>query len=906
LVSVEGLHPAVEKLFRERFGAPTPPQELAIPHVLSGENVLLIAPTGSGKTEAALIPILSGIVSTGRVKGIKALYITPLRALNRDMMDRISWWSAKLDIRVAVRHGDTPQRMRREIDENPPDLLITTPETLQAILVFKRASSNLSPLKWVVVDEVHELASSKRGAQLAVALERLRGMVGDFQVIGLSATVGTPEEVGKYLFSRDVVVLKWDGERVKEYGVEYFSGIGAAEKRLRRIEQILSAHKTIVFVNSRTLAEELGHDLMHLSGVAVHHGSLSRIEREDVEEGFKEGRLRGIVATSTLELGIDVGDVDYVVQYMSPRRVSDLLQRFGRSGHSLRGVSRAEVIAVSPEDALEAMACLDLAEKGYVDPPSLPQAPLDVAANQLLGIGMDGGRDGFSSKSRAEELLKRSKPFSTLSNEQLASIWDFMEKMRLIQSEGEGYKVTKRGKLTYLKNLSMINDEKLYPAVDGTSGKRIASLGMEFVVTRMYVGMDIVLKGKVWKVIRGPVRGDDKVILTPSGGQAAVPGWDGEMAPVPKEVAVRASEMRLAPDLNFSGRVGKELADAVKQENLTCSRMGMPIPSESTAVLEGYSNYLVVHYPMGDLGNRALGFYLESKLRKYLRYWWSSAYRVVLELAVDAEELIQKAHEYLMEDVGDVGAFLKAYFRERFPFAYQMKFVAERFGALEKRTPYENQVVMFPSLYAGTPIYEEALREGFETRLSVRDLEAFLDGLRGGRIELRAVVTDSPSPLASYALRPVQLAQLPSGDSAISLFKASLDSTPVALICTECGEVACECRVGEYRPMKCPKCGSPFLAPVFGSRKMEQLREALSKRAAGKGLTEEEVKVISEAKRGADLLMVYGLRGVEALSVYGVGPETAFRVLSRMLEERAFLKSLMDARLKYLETKPYW
>ena len=194
----------VADAFRERFKHFTEPQLEAIPKILAGKNLLLMAPTGTGKTEAALLPILSKMIVEERSQGIKVLYITPLRALNRDLLDRINWWSQRLDFRSAVRHGDTTQRERRIQTLEPPDLLITTPETLQVILTGRILRGHLKSVRWVIVDEVHELATDKRGAQLAVGLERLRRITGrSFQRIGLSATIGEPETIARFLVGVD-------------------------------------------------------------------------------------------------------------------------------------------------------------------------------------------------------------------------------------------------------------------------------------------------------------------------------------------------------------------------------------------------------------------------------------------------------------------------------------------------------------------------------------------------------------------------------------------------------------------------------------------------------------------------------------------------------------------------------
>ncbi|MFB6131029.1 MAG: DEAD/DEAH box helicase, partial [Salinigranum sp.] len=395
-----------EALSDRGFTTPTEPQRRAIPPLAAGEHALILAPTGTGKTETAMLPVFDAICESDAEarEGISALYVTPLRALNRDMRDRLEWWGQRLDVEVDVRHGDTTRYRRTKQAEDPPDVLVTTPETLQAMLTGKKLRRALSDVRHVVVDEVHELASSKRGAQLAVGLERLAELAGSFQRIGLSATVGSPDEVGRFLTggrrfatveveagARLSVSVRWPEVTPED---EDIAGQLATDpemaSQVRAIRDVVREHEsTLVFVNTRQIAEALGSRFKALDEpIGVHHGSLSKEARIEVEDRFKAGEIDALVCTSSMELGIDVGRVDHVVQYGSPREVARLLQRVGRAGHRRDRVSEGTVVVSHPDDALEAMVIARRALAGSVEPAEIHHGSLDVVANQVVGIVM--------------------------------------------------------------------------------------------------------------------------------------------------------------------------------------------------------------------------------------------------------------------------------------------------------------------------------------------------------------------------------------------------------------------------------------------------------------------------------------------------------------------------------------
>lgn len=370
------LRKEVKNLFFERFSEFNEIQKIAIPKILSGKNTLIVSPTGSGKTEAAVIPVFSKILDIKEKenkKGILAIYITPLRALNRDMLDRLVWWCSNLNISIAIRHGDTTQSERSRQSKKPPEFLITTPETFQALFLGKKLKEYLKTVKFVIIDELHELLDNKRGVQLSLGLERLVNLSGEFQRIALSATIGDLELAGKFIFGyRDFDIAFWYG--IKKYDIEVFypeiteEDIELSKKfgwspkiiwSLRKIKEILDKHKSvIIFVNTREMAELLVSRFKKWIPdypIEIHHSSLSREVRERNERLFKEGKLKAIIATSSLELGIDIGFVDAVIQYMSPRQVIRAIQRFGRAGHRLEEISKGYIITMDPDDYAESL-----------------------------------------------------------------------------------------------------------------------------------------------------------------------------------------------------------------------------------------------------------------------------------------------------------------------------------------------------------------------------------------------------------------------------------------------------------------------------------------------------------------------------------------------------------------------
>ena len=949
----ESLAKPVRKALAELgFTEPTLPQTLAFPEILQGKNVLLIAPTGTGKTEAVILPIFSNLMTQPEEpKGIQVIYITPLRALNRDMLKRLTFWAERLGITVEVRHGDTEMKTRRKQARQPPRMLVTTPETLQAILPGAQMQRHLGQVQYVVVDEVHELAASKRGTQLTLALERLREITNkEFQRIGLSATVGNPEKVAKFIAgtNRPISIVQAVLAKNYRYHVENpqptitdFEMAGKLETspeaaaRVRRLTELIDTHKsTIVFVNSRQNAEMLGHKFTQLGrkDIAVHHGSLSREERVAVEDEFKAGRLKAIIATSTLELGIDIGNVDLVAQYMSPRQVGSLIQRVGRSGHSLERMSEGTIITVYPDDTLESVAAVKNAVAGKIEPVLIHENALDVLAHQIAGILMD---KQVATLQEISAIVRRAYPYRKVGKKQFMNVVDFLDSLNKLRLE-EGAKLRKTGRTReyYYGNLSMIPDERRYPVINVLSDRKIGTLGDEFMALDARIGLHFIMRGKVWRIVQIEEETGIVHVIPAEDPFAAIPGWDGEILPVPFELAQQTGKNRekiaemLKAEKNTE-TVAIELADELKTEKTTLLntvqeidehlREGAPLPTQNHVLLEAFDHYLVVHACFGETVNRTLAGVFDAVLseREVITGWWADGYRILIEAPrklsrVEVEALPSVLFNLSGEEVESAfGKYLKA----KFPFAYKMKFVAERFGALPrgKTMSYERQAKL-RAAFEGTPIYDETLREALMEKADVARVKQIMKNVAEGRITVSTLVrTEKPTPLAYHILSQyADVSELMAPErvllSNIDRMKLSIEARTVTLLCVKCGEWTSQFKIKDLPDEPtCGLCGSQLLTLLYPSQHALQLKDALKRRREGQGLSEDELKELSQARRKADLILSYGKQAVRALQVKGVGAETASRILGKMHpKEDEFYMDLLKAKIQYLRTREFW
>ena len=909
-----GLEPrileAVRALGIESF---TEPQERAIPRIRSGANVLLVAPTGIGKTEAALLPVLDHIVRE-TPPPTSCLYITPLRALNRDMLRRMTFFAERLGVRVAVRHGDTSPQERAAITRHPPDILITTPETFQILFTGRRLREHLRSIRWVVVDEIHELASDERGAQLAVGLERLRDLVGhEFQRIGLSATVGSPEEVAAFLggVDRDVEVIRVripKGLRIRvempapskgdtEISERLRVQVGQATA-LRRCYELIKEHaSTLFFVNTRDTAEFLSSRLAAWyqdPTIGVHHGSLSKDVRVQMEDDFKAGTLRALVCTSSLELGIDVGSADFVLQYNSPREVSRLVQRIGRSGHGVGEVSDGVILATHEDDVSEACAIARRALAEEIEALVVRKDNRSVLANQLVAIAVS---ERFASADQAYDTVRRSWPFRDLNRKEFDDVLAQLADLRILWSRDGRLGRSSNSLPYFFENISMIPDVRTYRVIDLSSRRVIGTLDEWFVAENAKLGQSFIMRGTAWRFVDFK---EDHVLVEPVKEIGDVPSWVGEDIPVPFEVAQEVGRVRREKD--FSAYPLNDHGASKFLEYLG-SAGDAPVATDRRITIEAARDVIIVNACLGSRVNETLGQLISSLVSA--RFGQSvgvqtDPYRVVLEVprSVNPKQIVEILQP---EDPDALEPLLRVILKNSAFLRWAFVYVAKKFGALRRDVDWES--VSIPRLlktFENTPLFEEVLDKVFWERMDIPRTVDVLKRIRTGEIEL---VVTKPTPIGRAGLEGGRLLVTPSRADHATLMavKARLEKETATLLCLSCKMMWREGVKDLPAKIRCPRCSAVMIAVVAPYEK-----ERIAKLDLEGGDKESRAK----AKRlftNASLVMAHGRKAVLALMARGVGEDTAARILRGYHEsEEDFLREVLAAEITYARTKRFW
>jgi ATP-dependent Lhr-like helicase len=787
--------PPVREWFERTFDAPTPAQVRGWPAIASGKHTLIQAPTGSGKTLAAFLWALD---QARPGEGTQVLYVSPLKALNYDVERNLRGPLAGIGSRlsVAVRTGDTPAKERAAMLKRPPDILITTPESL-FLMLTSRARETLRSVRFVIVDEVHAVAGSKRGAHLVLSLERLERLTGAaFQRVGLSATQRPMEEIGRFVAGDRPIELV-DAGRAKELDLRVVVPLedmrepgegGSIWPSIypALLDLVLEHRSTILFVNNRRLAERLALRLNELAEKEIaraHHGSLAREQRVEVEELLKKGEIPVLVATSSLELGIDMGAVDLVIQVESPKSVARGLQRIGRAGHRLDEASKGRIFPKFRADLLESAVVVQRMREGLIEETQIPRNPLDVLAQQIVAICAEEEIE----VDELYDLVKRAYPFRDLSRQQLENVLDMLAgrypseefselRPRITWDRVRGVVRGREGaRRLAVTNAGTIPDRGLFGVHLVEGGSRVGELDEEMVYEAR-AGQTFLLGASTWR-IEEITR--DRVLVSPAPGiPGLVPFWKGEGVGRPYElgeaIGKTARELVALDDERARARLRDEHAlDDRAAENLLVYLREQEaatgaLPSDRTVVVERFRDEigdwrLCVLTPFGGRVHAPWSLALAARLRESLGLEVNSIWSddgIALHLP-DAESppplddvLIapEELEDLVIAEVGGTALF-GARFREN---AARALLIPRRRPG--QRTPLWQQRLKAQGLlqvarrYADFPVVLETYRECLQDVFDLPALKNLLGALRQRRIDLVEVETPSASPYASSLL----------------------------------------------------------------------------------------------------------------------------------------------------------
>jgi ATP-dependent helicase Lhr and Lhr-like helicase len=831
-------HPAVMEWFKDHFKAPTPAQAEAWPRIKSGRHVLIAAPTGSGKTLAAFMAAIDDLIRQGIDGELKqetqVLYISPLKALSNDIHRNLEVPTngirqklrerqhPDVEIRTWVRTGDTPARERQRMSLLPPHIVVTTPESLYILLGSEAGRRMLATVRTVIVDEIHAVAPNKRGSHLTLSLERLASLCGNrLQRIGLSATQKPIQDVARFLVGSsnsdeqmpDCAIVDSGHQRhwdltleLPNSPLEAIMSSEVWEQVYIRLAELIEQHRTtLIFVNTRRMAERVTRKLSELLGVtnvAAHHGSLAKNQRLDAEQKLKNGKLKALVATASLELGIDIGDVDLVCQLGSPRSISTFLQRVGRSGHAVGGTSKGRLFPLSRDELVECTALLDSVRRGELDTLTVPDNALDVLAQQI--VAEVAAREW--KKDELFALFRRAFPYRNLSRKDFSDVTEMLahgfstrrgRRGALIHLDAvNGILRARRGsRLTAITSGGTIPDNADYQVLLEPENHTIGTVNEDFAVESL--AGDIFQLGnrsyKIRRVERGIVRVEDAHGMSPT-----IPFWLGEALGRSDELSASVSRLRayVAEKLNrdpsgastlqwFIGEL--DMIPSAAEQLIEYLQAGYGalgcLPTQQKIVFERFFDeaggmQLVIHTPYGSRINRAWGLALRKRFCRKFNFELQAAAtedNILISLteahSFPLEEVIHYLHSASVRNVLTQALLDSPMFTTRWRWVTGVSLALPRYRGGRKVAPQIARMgaedligAVFPDQIACAenlsgereipdhPLVNQAISDSLTEAMDVEGLKHLLKAIEAGTIQIIARDLTQPSPLALEVL----------------------------------------------------------------------------------------------------------------------------------------------------------
>lgn len=855
--------------------------------------------------------MLSSIATSESFKGkIRAIYVTPLRALNNDVQRRIMKYAESEGLRVEIRHGDTNTKTRKRIVNDPPDILITTPESLGVILTSQKMLIALQELEWLIIDEVHELISSERGSHLALSLERLQ-LVSQKTItrIGLSATPSSLVETSKFVvgLQRKCAILVDHSMRKYDIDIKFVKGSlnNVATFIADYVKTNLIAGSVLLFTNTRDEAEYMGAILKNRddSTVDVHHGSLSRNMREETEYRLRAGLAELVVCTSSLELGLDIGSVQLVVHYGSPRQVSKLIQRIGRSRHRQSRSAKGLIVINNPDEEIEALALMKRMKRRSIEEQVMHKESLDVLAHHLVGLSIQAKKPiGLEP---AFDMVRKAYPFSTLSYHDMINVIELLHGQGIVRYDQltQSYRRTIRAYKYYFENLSMIPEVLKFEVVDMINNRRIGSLDQEFVGDYGERGNVFILRGSQWRIVSV----DElkmRVNVEPLRGAAInVPYWNGEMIPVDYETAREVGNIR-----NQAAKNALKLSSNIIAQTLEVLD---PIPDSSTIIVESSisKNTLVIHSTFGTKVNNTIASLMSTILSSQLGYvveTRADSYRIVLSSSVRIGKGLVEA---FFNDVYDIEAVLIASMTGTHNINWKVWMVSKRFGIVNKEVVYDKRIArLIYDRYSKTPVSKESIRELIHDKYDLDRTQNIFDMVKKKNINLLWKEVNEFSQLSrpilehstKFSANPLSIEK-----GVIELIKERLEKTKHRLICIRCGRWQNLLQTKEVSDrLSCPLCHSRLLTST--SQFDNELNMIITRKLSGGELSAPDNHKFNRAWKVASLINNFGKRALVVLAGHGIGADGAARILRNYEEDSELYQAIYEAERTYVMNRGFW
>ncbi|MEM3268941.1 MAG: DEAD/DEAH box helicase [Saccharolobus sp.] len=734
-------------------------QEMSFDPINNGNNTLIIAPTGYGKTEAALFPILNKMLKE-EVKPVTVIYITPLKALINDLLYRIEWWVSRLGFLASRKHGEVPQKEKNLRLKKIPHILVTTPEGLEIDLDWaSRFREHYKNVKWVIIDEVHELINSKRGTQLSLLLERLKSFIGnDFQRIGLSATVRDEENVAKFIFGsseRKVSIVKLHDTRNFEIKIHKIDNtISMWRNSAEKINQLLEK-PTLIFTNSRFSTERLHEELEKLGNkeIYVHHSSVSRDLKNLAEDKLRNGNAKAVVCTKTLELGIHLGDIKKVIMLRPPTSVSSFLQRLGRSGHIVHGIPKGEVICFYDFDVIEALGLYISAKNGIIEKPTIDDG-LDIVARELLGMVLQYQVIDIN---YAYSVIKSSFVYKDLKLSTFLELVNYLAKNDIIKIDNGNLRLgpsffriwrfnkdSKNGwGRDFSEFFSLINNDDTITLK--YNGETVGEIDAVYVYRHVRANDIIRISGKLWKVVKINMNKNTIDVIPVNEGEGEIPIWKGENTS--KSLVVLNAIKKTIKNIDRYYRVIQNIVDEESKTSIfniikKYEELNKNFSVDNTILIEKRDDEWIYGTLIDEkIANTLSHALLYLVIKKYTLN--TSARSSIYGFSIKGSPI-----DLLKELTNmDRNKIKRIIFRSviRSPlYIATLKEIQPSFGKISKINPKEDKFLL-----------KEALRQTIKRYFSIKKTLEYIDKIKKG--EIKMVYIDKPTPLSEAVLTHAQI-----------------------------------------------------------------------------------------------------------------------------------------------------